>query len=324
MADEEIWIDPDMRQAFVRMAEIAREYDLPVDRSTLTPDQARRRMELDRRWWNEDRPELARVIDVDVKGPGGPVPVRLLYPSADPSLPIIVYLHGGGWVVGSLETHARSMHVLARESGCVVAAVDYSRAPETKFPGAVLETVAVVDHLIASGREFGVDPAHMALGGDSAGANLAVGAEIELRRRGASPVKALGLVYGVFGDDFETQSYRAFGGGSWGLTTADMKAYFAHYLRDGADHGDARAVPMRADLTGFPPSFLHAAGIDVLRDDSVAFDARLRAAGVPGSLTVHEGVIHGFMGLTRMVETSRRMISELGGQIGDTLKGAAE
>lgn len=323
MSDGEIWVDPDMKRAMTRSAEIAKEYGLAADRSILTPQQARERMELDRKWWNEGRPDMARIVDTQVPVSGGAVPVRLLYPregeGEGEGLGVIVYLHGGGWVVGSLETHARSMHLLAQQSGCVVAAVDYSLAPETKFPGAIEETAAVVEHIRAAGADWSLDPDRIALGGDSAGANLAVGTELELRRRGPSPVKALGLVYGVFGDDFETESYRTFGGGAWGLTTADMKAYFAHYLRGPDDYRDPRAVPMRADVSGFPPCFLHSAGVDVLRDDSRLFDAKLRAAGVAGSHTEHAGIIHGSMGQTRMVATSRELISSLARQLGDTL-----
>ena len=159
--DADPWVDPDMQKAFARMAEIAREHDLPADRSRMTPDQARRRMEIDRAWWNQDRPALARVEDVTVPGPTRPVPVRLLYPAtADPTpgapapgapLPVIVYLHGGGWVVGSLETHGRAMHALANASGCLVAAVDYALAPENPFPAAITEVAAVVDFLHGQG-----------------------------------------------------------------------------------------------------------------------------------------------------------------------------
>ncbi|MEQ8394877.1 alpha/beta hydrolase fold domain-containing protein [Thalassobaculum sp.] len=321
MAEDEIWVDPDMRQAMARSAEIAREYGLAADRSTLTPEQARERMELDRRWWNQERPEMARIVDTTVAGPQRDIPVRLLYPREGENLPVIVYLHGGGWVVGSLETHARSMHLLALASGCVVAAVDYALAPETKFPGAIEETVAVIDFVAASGADWSLDPSRIALGGDSAGANLAVGAELALRSRGVSPVKALGLVYGVFGDDFETPSYRTFGGGAWGLTTADMKAYFAHYLGTEADRDDPRAVPMKADVSGFPPCFLHAAGVDVLRDDSRLFYEKLRGAGVPVEHTEHAGIIHGSMGQTRMVAKARDLISCLGRQLAGALGG---
>ena len=169
-ANAEVWIDPDMQRAFARMAEIAVEHDLPADRSILTPEQARQRMELDRGWWNGDRPELAKVADTTVACPTGNVAVRLLYPTlASGPMPVIVYLHGGGWVAGSLETHARGMHYLALKSGCLVVAVDYSRAPEAKFPDAIDETVAVVEHLVAHGREWGADPQRIALVGTAPG-----------------------------------------------------------------------------------------------------------------------------------------------------------
>jgi acetyl esterase len=320
-SDAEPWVDPDMQLALARMAEIAREHDLPADRSRMTPDQARHRMEVDRAWWNQDRPALARIEETAVPGPTRPVPVRLLYPSADGPLPVIVYLHGGGWVVGSLETHARGMHVLANAANCVVAAVDYALAPEHKFPSAVTEVAAVVEHIAAHGADWGVDPTRIALAGDSAGANIAIGAELHLRDRARSPVSALGLIYPVTGDDFETESYRAFGAGQWGLSTAEMQAFFEHYVRGPEDLADPRVVPMRADVTGFPPSFVAAAGLDVLRDDAVQFDARLRAAGVPGSLTVYEGVVHGFMTLTRTVPKAQRMIEDLAGKLSATLRG---
>ncbi len=322
MATEpEIWVDPDMQRARARMAEIAREYDLPADRSRMTPEQARHRMETDRAWWNQERPALARIIETTVPGPVREIPVRLLYPSDDPDLPVIVYLHGGGWVVGSLETHARGMHVLANAANCVVAAVDYALSPEHKFPVALDEITAVVRHIAANGAGWGVDGSRIALAGDSAGANLALGAELDLQARGGSPVGALGLIYPVADCDFETESYRTFGGGEWGLSRAEMQAFFGHYLRDPADYEDPRAVPMRGDLSGLPPTFVSAAGLDVLRDDAIRLDAKLRADGVICTLTVYEGVVHGFMTLTRMLPKAQAMIDDLAAKLSTTLRG---
>lgn len=320
-ADAKPWVDPDMQRAFARMAEIAREHDLPADRSRLAPEQARRRMEIDRAWWNQDRPPLAHIEETTVPGPTRPVPVRLLYPSADRPLPVIVYLHGGGWVVGSLETHGRGMHALANASNCIVAAVDYALAPEHRFPAAITEVAAVVEHIVADGASWGADPERIALAGDSAGGNIAIGTELHLRARGRSPVGALGLIYPVAGCDFETESYRAFGGGEWGLSRAEMQAFFDHYLSGPADLDDPRAVPLKADLTGLPPTFVAAAALDVLRDDAVQLDARLRAAGVPGTFDLYEGVTHGFMGLTRMVPKAQAMIDRLADRLSATLRG---
>ena len=319
--DNETWVDPDMQLAFARMTEIAREHDLPADRSQLTPEQARRRMEIDRAWWNQERPELALISDITVPGSTQPIPVRLLYPSTDTPLPVIVYLHGGGWVVGSLETHARGMHALAITANCVVAAVDYSLAPERKFPSAITEVVEVVDHITANPDDLGIDARRIALAGDSAGANIALGTELHLQDRGASPVGALGLIYPVTGCDFETESYRRFGSGKWGLSKAEMQAFFEHYLRGPEDYDDPRAVPIKGDLSRLPPTFVAAAGLDVLRDDSIQLDAKLRAAGMPSTLTVYEGVTHGFMTLTRMVPKAQTMIDDLAGKLSTTLRG---
>lgn len=320
--DAKPWVDPDMQRAFGRMAEIAREHDLPADRSGLTPEQARRRMELDRAWWNQDRPALAKIVDTTVPGPTRPISVRLLYPSAvDAHLPVIVYLHGGGWVVGSLETHARGMHILAKASDCLVVAVDYALAPEHKFPGAVTEVAAVVDHILEHGAEWRADPRRIALAGDSAGGNIALGTALQLRDQGSSQIGALGLIYPVTGCDFETESYRTFGGGEWGLSRAEMQAYYAHYVNGPEDYDDPRAVPMKADLAGLPPTFIAAAGLDVLRDDSVLLDAKLQEARVPCTLDVYEGVVHGFMTLTRMVPKAQTMIEDLAARLSTTLRG---
>ncbi len=325
--DADPWVDPDMQLAFARMAEIAREHDLPADRSRMTPEQARRRMEIDRAWWNQDRPALARIEDVTVPGPTRPVPVRLLYPATaettpDAPLPVILYLHGGGWVVGSLETHGRAMHALANASGCLVAAVDYALAPENPFPAAITEVAAVVEHLRGQGAEaWGADPARIALAGDSAGANIAIGTALQLRDRGDRSVGALGLIYPVAGCDFETESYTRFGGGEWGLSRAEMRAFFAHYLRGPEDYDDPRAVPLKADLAGLPPTFVAAAGLDVLRDDAIRLDAALRAAGVPCTFDLYEGVTHGFMTLTRMVPKAQAMIDTMAARLSTTLRG---
>lgn len=318
---EEPWVDPQMRDAMARSAKIAQEQGLAPDRSVLTPAEARTRMELDREWWNRDRPELARVVDTAVPTATGEVPVRLLYPTVAGPLPTIVYMHGGGWVVGSLETHARAMHYLALASGCLVAAVDYSLAPETRFPGALEEIAEVVRHVVRAPQSWNADPDRIALAGDSAGANLAAGAGIMLRDADPGRIKALGLVYPVAGDNFETESYRTLS--RWGLTTADMRTYFGHYLGRPEDWDDPRAVPLKADLAGLPPTFLYAAALDVLRDDSVEFDRRLRAAGVPGDLTVYDGVIHGFMTLTRTVGAAHRMTVKLATDLSFTLDGVS-
>ena len=309
MSAEEIEFDPEMKLAIKRMGEIAVENNISGERSKQTPEQARIRNEIERKWWNEDRPELAEILNTIVAGgPGGDIPVRILYPVGERPLGSIVYLHGGGWVMGSLETHARGMHYLALMSGMAVVAVDYTLAPDLKFPSQIEETAAVVRHIRDKGLEWGLDPNRITIAGDSAGANLAVGTAFHLQESDPGLIKALGLIYGVLGADFETDSYNFFGEKGLGLTRADMKFFFNHYLGNEADYADPRAVPMVGDVSKLPPCMVHAAGLDVLRDDSILFAEKLAAAGVEHELVVHEGVLHAFMGTTRMVQKAHTMI----------------
>jgi len=300
------YIDPDMPAAWERMQRIAAFHGLDGPRHVLTVEEKRERAEKERAWWNEDRPDLARIGDTTFPTPHGDVPVRLLYPTVSEPLPSIVYLHGGGWVVGSLETHARAMHYLAIQTGACVVAVDYSRAPEAKFPVALEQTVAVVQHLKEHVADYDCCPERIALAGDSAGGNLAIGAALKLRETDPDIVKALALIYPVADTDFETESYRTLG--RFGLTPEDMQGYYDLYLRGPEDRENPLAVPMKADLAGLPPTYVYAAGLDVLRDDSVNLDRKLREAGVPGRLRTFDGVPHAFLALTRMVPTAHELV----------------
>lgn len=316
---EGVFIDPDMPAAWTRMAEIARAAGTDDGRTDLSPAEMRARVEAERAWWNADRPELAEIVETTMPGPNGPVPVRLLYPNTLDPVPAIVYLHGGGWVVGSLETHGRAMHYLALQSGACVVGVDYSLAPEAKFPSAIEEIVAVTRHCHAAAEQYRICPARMAIAGDSAGGNLAIAAALRLRETQPDLLKALGLIYPVTGTDFETESYRTLG--EFGLNRAGMEAYFEMYLRGPEDYRDPLAVPMLADLAGLPPSYVYAAGLDVLRDDSVGLDRRLREAGVPGHLEIFEGVPHAFLSLTRTVPAAHKLIRACARDLGESLQG---
>lgn len=288
------------------MARITSELGHDDGRTDLSPTEMRARVEAERAWWNADRPDLAKIVDTEMPGPNGPVPVRLLYPNTLDPVPVVVYLHGGGWVVGSLETHGRAMHYLALQTGACVVAVDYSLAPEVKFPGALEEIVAVTRHCRDHAPDYRFCPARIAIAGDSAGGNLAIATALKLRETDSKLLKALGLIYPVAGSDFDTGSYQTLG--RYGLTREGMQQYFDLYLRGPEDYEDPFAVPIKADLTDLPATFVYAAGLDVLRDDSIALDAKLRAAAVPGHLEVFEGVPHAFLSLTRTVAASHKLI----------------
>ncbi|MEQ8334642.1 alpha/beta hydrolase fold domain-containing protein [Nisaea sp.] len=303
-------IDPQMAKAMERMLKIVEEEGLPPLPADPSPPESRVRMEAERSWWNQDLPEMADVREEHIDGPNGPIRVRLLYPDVPRPAPVLVYFHGGGWVVGSLETHHRAMRCLALESGCAVVAVDYRLAPEHKFPEPLQDCVAAIEHVREHGGDWGLDVEKIAVGGDSAGANLALGSALALRDKGDSPIRSLTLFYGCFERDLEGDSHTLFGDGSFGLSTASMRWYWNHYLRDDADAADPLACPMKADLAGLPPTQLYPAGLDPLRDDSILMRERMEAAGVPVEFKLYPGVCHAFINLTRMVDQAHELIGD--------------
>jgi acetyl esterase len=274
---------------------------------TAPAPQMRQRFNEDVVSWNRDPPPLAHIEDLQVPTAARAVPVRLYDPrsSRTPNATLI-FFHGGGWVVGDLDSNDRALRLLALESGCTVLSVDYCLAPEHKFPAALDECLAVTRWLCRHGEAWGVDSGRLAVGGDSAGANLALTTALALRDAGDSWLRALLLIYGAYAPDFDTESYRAFGGGQFGLATLGMRALWALYLRDPADGENPRAAPLRADLRGLPPACLIAGGLDPLRDDSRRLATRLIEAGGAVDFVEYPGVIHGFMSMTCDVDAARR------------------
>jgi acetyl esterase len=214
---------------------------------------------------------------------------------------VLVYLHGGGWVVGSLETHDGVCRALASRTPCVVAAVDYRLAPEHRFPAAVEDAWAATAWVAEHAASIGGDPDRIAVGGDSAGGTLATACAIRARDHGLRLALQL-LVYPVTDHRFDTASYEECAEG-YGLTRDAMRWYWAQYL--GPDDGSSpEASPLRAaDLAGLAPAHVVTAEYDPLRDEAEAYAARLEEAGVPVRLDRCEGLIHGFL---RMPGTIRR------------------
>ena len=243
------------------------------------------------------------VDEVEVPGPGGPMPARLYSHARLPSpAPLLVYLHGGGWVVGDLDTHDQPCRFLAQHAGVRVLSVDYRLAPEHPFPAAVDDSVAAVRHAIDEAARFGADPARVAVGGDSAGGNLAAAAARLLVVNGG-PVPAFQLlIYPVTDLTRKRESYRLFSEGFF-LTERQMDWYRDHYLPDEADAADPRASPILAtNLAGLPPAHVVTAGFDVLRDEGEDYAGLLRDAGVKVTTMREPGLIHGF---THGAETGR-------------------
>ncbi len=250
--------------------------------------------------------------DVWVPARGRRVFCRLHKPMPAPGLPVMIYFHGGGWVWSSVDTHDRLTREYAEASGCAVLSVDYALSPEAKFPQALEECVGVVRWVAEHGAAWGLDPARIVVGGDSAGANLALGAALMLRDQAGPPVSGILAVYPVCDADFTTPTYAEFGGGGFFLTEEKMRFYWSVYARDMADRLNPLASPLRANLAGLPPVLVQLAELDVLRHEGEQLAARLTAAGVTTALEVYSGVIHGFVRATARVARAREAVGTAG------------
>ncbi|MFO1396749.1 MAG: alpha/beta hydrolase [Burkholderiales bacterium] len=249
--------------------------------------------------------------------PGRELLVRVYRP-APGTLPAILYLHGGGWVAGSVASHDGPCAALAADAGVVVASVQYRRAPENPFPAPNDDAFAALEWLARTAAELDVDATRIAVAGDSAGAHLALGAALDARAGGGPALALQVLVYPVADRDFETASYRAHAV-SPTLTRADMIEYWAHYLPEGDAAGDARAVPLRADLHGLPPACIVVAGLDPLYDEGVALAGRLRQADVPAVLMDEPTLVHGFLRMAPYAKRARAAQRAMGEWVGRAL-----
>lgn len=254
--------------------------------------------------------EVAEVRDLVVPGPGGNVPVRLYRPAGDGLLPGVAYFHGGGWVVGSIDSFDTVCRRLANASGAAIASVGYRLAPEHVYPAPLEDCIAATRWLLGEGEALGIDTARIAVAGDSAGGNLAVGVARRLR----ADVRFQALVYPVCDAGLDTPSYREFSEG-FGLTAVGMQRFWNLYLA-GEDGGDPDTSPLRAtDLAGLPPAFVLTAECDVLRDEGEAFAAALREAGVEVEHRRYDGTIHGFWRWLAKAQVTHRAVEEVAGAL---------
>jgi acetyl esterase len=258
------------------------------------------------------------VFSVEDRVTDDGVPVRIYRPDSSVGLSAaLVFFHGGGWVVGSVETHDGIARALASRSGCVVVSVDYRLAPEHRFPVAIDDAWSATRWVIANAEELGIDPSRLAVGGDSSGGNLA--AVVAQRARDAGIQLALQLlIYPVTDHRFDSASYREFAEGH-SLTREGMRWYWSQYLGD-ADGSDCDASPARGtDLTGLAPAFVATAGLDPLRDEGEAYAQRLDEAGVPTTLVRYDGMIHGFLRMPAVIDRAGAALDDLSAVLAEKL-----
>jgi acetyl esterase len=281
-----------------------------------TPEEARTARKRDARIFRGETFAVGQVQELTIPGPAGPIAARLYVPEqARGPVPLLVYLHGGGWVVCDLDTHDNVCRFLAREAGVLVLSVDYRLSPEHPFPAAVDDALAAFQFGIESAGEVGADPKAVAVGGDSAGGNLAaVVSHLAVSNGGPVPAFTLNL-YPVTDLSRKRASYRLFGQG-FPLTEEHMDWYRGHYLEDGAAALDPRASPLLADdLSGLPPTYIATAGFDLLRDEGEEYARRLSEAGVPVALKRHPGLIHGFVNAVGSTRFGRIAAQEAAGAL---------
>ncbi len=259
-------------------------------------------------------PEVGAVRELSAPGPARPIPLRLyrgLPAQEGEPLPALVYFHGGGWTIGDLDTHDIVCRTLANRARCAVVSVDYRMGPEHKFPAAVDDSVAATRWIAAQAAALGVDAARIAVGGDSAGGNLAAVVAIALRDAGGPPLVFQALVYPATDQRMDTASHLKFAEG-YLLTRANMLWYRGNYLAPG-DYDDWRASPLRAaDLARLPPAHIITAGYDPLLDEGRAYSDRLVAAGVPVLYECFEGMAHGFLTMGGVLAAANHALYRLG------------
>lgn len=298
-------IDPEL-QPFIR------ELVAPTGSGSNTLAASRERAERIRARWRRGGPAMISIDDSEILTARGAVRVRRFVPStSDKPRPALVYLHGGGWTMFSLDTHDRIMRELAARADVTVIGVDYALSPEARFPAALNQISDVVRWLAAHGQEYGIDPLRLAIGGDSSGANLAAATALMLREAKLPAVlHGLLLIYGCFTADRAALAGNPYGTPGNVLTADEMSAFWRNYLAQPADTSNPLAAPLLADLAGLPPVFQVIAECDVLATQNRAFELRLRAAGVAVEAREYAGATHSFLEAVSIAQVAQRALGD--------------
>jgi len=259
-------------------------------------------------------PPIERVEDTTIPGPAGAIPIRVYTPLAREELPGLVYFHGGGMVAGSIDTHDGIARALANAAECRVISVGYRLAPEDRFPAALDDAMAAVQHLRAHAREFGIG-VRLGIAGDSAGATLAAATCQAMTRRGDPPLALQLLLCPILDYSRSSASRLEFASG-YLVDQATLDHDLFCYLSANTDAADPRISPLRAeDLQGLPPTLIHTAECDPLRDEAASYAERVRTTGTPTTYVCHAGMIHLFYGLAGVIPYARIAMATIGAEV---------
>lgn len=258
---------------------------------------------------------VGRVEDREIDGPAGPVPVRIYWPEGDGPFPVVVIIHGGGWIVGSINAFDNYSRAVTNRAGCLSISVGYRLAPENKFPVPLEDCYAVTAWAAEHGAELGGDPARLVILGDSAGGNLAAGLALLARDRGGPKISYQVLVNPALEyPDPGSQSVQELGrDNTYGISSEGLRYSLDLYLSSAADRQNPYFSPLRSDnLAGLPPALVLTAEYDLLRDEGEAYAARLREAGVPVEAKRYEGVLHGWVVMSSVMDKGKQALDQIG------------
>jgi acetyl esterase len=258
---------------------------------------------------------VPKVKNRTISTPVGDIPIRIYTPKGNAPMPVLVYFHGGGWVLGDLDGADSICWHISLKAECVVVSVDYRLAPEHKFPAALEDAYAALKWVVAHAVELHIDLARVGVGGDSAGGNIAAAVALMARDQGEPKLVYQLLIYPVIQNNFNTESYLKYASG-FGLTRDEMIWFWQHYLADEADAQNHYASPILAEeLSNLPPALIITGECDVLRDEGLAYGAKLQAAGVSVQLWEGEGMIHSFVGMAQVLDKGKEAIAYITTQL---------
>jgi acetyl esterase len=299
-------LDPQAEALLKQMAATPVWYSIPLT-------EARQQRVLSAPIMNGTPEFVGHVEDRAILGPLGEIPIRIYTPEGDGPFPVLIYFHGGGWVLSNLDTHDALCRKLGNRTPCIVVSVDYRLAPEHRFPAAVEDAYAATVWVAEHTAELNSDPTRIAVGGDSAGGNLSAVVTHIARDQGIPSLMYQVLIYPAtdfYTPESPTRSYHTFGEGYF-LTRESMQHFWEHYLNTPAEGTDPRAAPLhRNNLSGLPPALIITAEFDPLLDEGELYATRLQKAGVPVTLRRYDGMIHGFFTMSAILDKSKQAIDE--------------